>query len=247
MELGGPGVVSSTEFGLAPGGPNPCASLTPTIQEGGSCTLVTSFAPSSLGGRNASLLIESNAVNTPALELNLAGTGVQPKHSLTVNVTGEGSINNLNNPPDFTCTGPSCTGSFEQGTQLTLRGTPASLYRFDGWSGGGCSGTGDCTFTLDNDITVNATFSAFPIARIDGNPTYYFTFGDAYTNASTGSIVRLRNVSFTDDLNLDRPVDITLKGGYESDFASQNGYTSLQGVLTVMGAGSVILHNMIIY
>ncbi len=34
-----------------------------------------------------------------------------------------------------------------------------SLSTFAGWSGGGCSGTGSCTVTINSDITITATFS----------------------------------------------------------------------------------------
>jgi hypothetical protein len=43
--------------------------------------------------------------------------------------------------------------------KVTLTEEPDSGYRFDGWSGGGCSGTGPCTVTMNDDISVAAKFS----------------------------------------------------------------------------------------
>jgi len=43
---------------------------------------------------------------------------------------------------------------------VTLTAAPAADATFDGWSGGGCTGTGPCTVTLTAATTVTATFSA---------------------------------------------------------------------------------------
>ncbi|MCU1349994.1 MAG: hypothetical protein JWO56_3024 [Acidobacteria bacterium] len=50
-------------------------------------------------------------------------------------------------------------GSYASGTQVLLTATAASGSTFAGWSGGGCSGTGSCTVTMNSDITVTATFN----------------------------------------------------------------------------------------
>jgi len=39
---------------------------------------------------------------------------------------------------------------------------------FAGWSGGGCSGTKDCTVTLNSDTTVTATFTLSPDPECTG-------------------------------------------------------------------------------
>jgi len=62
-------------FSVATGGSNPCSSLTPTILPTGSCTIVTTFAPTSAGGKSTTLRIISNASNSPMLDVELSGTG----------------------------------------------------------------------------------------------------------------------------------------------------------------------------
>jgi len=42
---------------------------------------------------------------------------------------------------------------------VTLSAAPANGSTFAGWSGGGCSGTGDCTVTMDDAVAVTATFN----------------------------------------------------------------------------------------
>jgi hypothetical protein len=55
--------------------------------------------------------------------------------------------------------GSTCAVGYPDGTVVTLTATPASGATFDGWSGGGCSGTGTCQVTLTAATTVTATFS----------------------------------------------------------------------------------------
>jgi len=241
-----PYVVSSGNvFAVAPGGPNPCGSLTPLIPEGESCSIVITFTPSLADARSGFLNLVSIAVNSPDLYILFTGTGVLPRHSLTVNIIGSGTINNLNTPPDFSCSSPGCTELFDQGTVLTLRATPSSLFEFSSWSGDGCSGPGDCSLTLNVDTTITATFTAFPLVRVTDNPSDFFSLHEAYSSASDGSTLKVRNVLLTENLNYERPVNVTLKGGLESDFATVNGYTYLQGFLMV-ALGSLTVDNLII-
>lgn len=61
-------------------------------------------------------------------------------------------------PPGIDC-GSTCSHSFENGATVTLAATPARHYRFTGWSGGGCSGTGSCQVTLYSDTEAVAHFA----------------------------------------------------------------------------------------
>lgn len=56
--------------------------------------------------------------------------------------------------------GTRCSYLTQTGTSITLTATPASGSTFEGWSGGGCSGTGTCTVTVNADTTVTAKFNA---------------------------------------------------------------------------------------
>jgi hypothetical protein len=81
-----------------------------------------------------------------------------PIHNLGVSTQGTGSGSVTSSPAGIDC-GADCSGEFEQGTVVTLTATPAPDSVFSGWSGGGCSGTGDCTVTLSGDREVTATFT----------------------------------------------------------------------------------------
>jgi hypothetical protein len=48
---------------------------------------------------------------------------------------------------------------FSPGSQVTLTATPDAGSKFVGWSGGACSGTGDCTVTVNGRVNVVAQFT----------------------------------------------------------------------------------------
>ncbi|MHB8799711.1 MAG: Ig-like domain-containing protein [Thermoanaerobaculia bacterium] len=75
--------------------------------------------------------------------------------SLTVTVVGSGSVSSA--PTGVSCPG-TCENTFPGLSGVTLTAEPAHGSRFAGWAGGGCSGTGTCTVTMDAAKTVSATF-----------------------------------------------------------------------------------------
>jgi photosystem II stability/assembly factor-like uncharacterized protein len=80
-----------------------------------------------------------------------------PIHTLTVTKAGTGNGTVTSSPAGITC-GVTCSASFDYGASVTLTISPATGSTFIGWSGGGCSGTGTCTVTMDAAKTVTATF-----------------------------------------------------------------------------------------
>jgi photosystem II stability/assembly factor-like uncharacterized protein len=78
-----------------------------------------------------------------------------PSLHISKSGTGDGSV--TSNPSGIDC-GSTCTGTYNQGTSVTLTATPSSGSVFAGWSGA-CSGTGDCVVTMDSHKSVTATFN----------------------------------------------------------------------------------------
>jgi len=76
---------------------------------------------------------------------------------LTAAVVGSGTVNSV--PFGIGCP-VDCTESFPFGTVVGLVATPAAGFAFSAWSGGGCSGTGLCSVTVNAATTVTATFVA---------------------------------------------------------------------------------------
>lgn len=78
------------------------------------------------------------------------------KYTLTVSKagTGTGTVTGTG----ITC-GTTCTGYYNAGSIVTLTAAPDAGSAFAGWSGGGCSGTGQCSTTLNTAQTITATFN----------------------------------------------------------------------------------------
>ena len=83
-------------------------------------------------------------------------------HDLTVAKAGTGAGGVTSAPAgstaEQTAARPTCRGPWSTSTA-----TPAAGSAFAGWSGGGCSGTGNCTVTISAAQTVTATFNLSPV------------------------------------------------------------------------------------
>ena len=99
----------------------------------GSCSVTMDFLKS---------VSATFTLNTYALTISRTGTGAGT-------VTGTG----------ISC-GSDCGESFTHGSMVTLTATANGGSSFAGWSGGGCSGVGTCTVTMDAVKSVTATFTA---------------------------------------------------------------------------------------
>jgi uncharacterized repeat protein (TIGR02543 family) len=81
-----------------------------------------------------------------------------PNSTLTVSKTGQGSGTVSSVPPGINC-GSECSENYLDSTAVTLTASADSGFVFEGWSGGGCTGTGTCVVTINGNVTVTATFT----------------------------------------------------------------------------------------
>ena len=79
------------------------------------------------------------------------------QYTLTVTKSGTGNGTVTSTSPGINC-GSTCTASYTEGTNVTLTALADAGSTFVGWSGGGCSGTGPCTISLNSDTTITASF-----------------------------------------------------------------------------------------
>ncbi|HEY5709948.1 MAG TPA: hypothetical protein VIS51_11195 [Solirubrobacterales bacterium] len=82
------------------------------------------------------------------------------KHLLTLTKQGGGAGTVKSSVAGINC-GAACSemaSAYYQGTEVELTATPGKGSAFEGWSGGGCSGTGTCTVTMSEAREVTAEF-----------------------------------------------------------------------------------------
>jgi hypothetical protein len=132
------------------------------------------------------------------------------------------------------------------GSVITLRAEAAPSSNFSGWSGGGCSGNGECTVTLSADTTVRAQFSAArPVKIAENSATIYTSPQQAYNNALDGNTIVSWAQTFDENLNINLPVSVQLKGGYDTDFVSNDNMSVIKGKV-VISNGAVTVDRIVI-
>ncbi len=105
---------------------------------------------------------DSTNGNTCTVTMNSSRTVVatftlsNAHYILNVTVYGSGTVTSTDG--FINCPG-TCSHYYLSGTQVTLNATPAQGWRFAGWDGGSCSGTGPCNLVMTHDWYMQATFT----------------------------------------------------------------------------------------
>jgi len=144
---------------------------------------------------------------------------------VTLTGNGGGSVNS--NPSGLNCTSGTCSWNFPINTWVSLLATPDINSTFGGWSGG-CSGSGDCSVYMYSTQNVTATFTANPqTVKIDGDGTCYYSIGSALNSITVpGTIIRIRDQVFTENILMTGSVAVQLVGGYTDDAFTIQGANS---------------------
>ena len=150
----GSGTITSSPAGINCG--NDCSE---SYNQGTSVTLTATPVSGSIftGWNGGGCSGTGNCVVTMNNDLTVTATFQLIQKTLSINKSGTGSGNITSSPAGINC-GSDCSETYNQGTSVTLTATPVSGSTFSGWSGGNCSGTGNCVVTMNNDLTVTATF-----------------------------------------------------------------------------------------
>jgi hypothetical protein len=139
---------------------------------------------------------------------------------------------------------------FNEGASAVLTATPDGDSTFGGWTG--CSSVNDttCHVTMNAAKTVTVNFAAVPPVKILGGSaagfaTLRLAYEAASSNVSTPSTILVRSVTLPDsNLSFDRPISVTVEGGYDKLFSPTNtGISTIQGPLTFNG-GPVTIENL---
>jgi hypothetical protein len=79
------------------------------------------------------------------------------------------------------------------------------------------------------------------IRLIHGNDVHsYSMFNEAYTAAADGDIIQLQAVDIEGPLNLSDPIDVTLRGGYDSVFVLNTLVTFVEGSMEIGGSSGAV-------
>ena len=139
---------------------------------------------------------------------------------LAVNQTGAGSGKVTSSPAGIDC-GSVCSSLIDENTVVLLNATAALGSSFTGWTGGGCSGTGACSVTIDEDKSVTTDFSLDDytltvttehgtVAWSPDKATYHY--GDVVT-LTASPIADYTFSSWSGDANsISNPFDLTIQG-----------------------------------
>jgi hypothetical protein len=129
----GTGTVVSSPTGIECG-----ATCSAEYEEGTEVTLTASpAAGSTFAGWSGSGCLGTGTCKVTMSEAKSVSAefGLVPQHTLTVTVTGNGSVS-ANQGAILGCTssgGPSCEGAYAEGTKVTLTEAPGAHARFTGW------------------------------------------------------------------------------------------------------------------
>lgn len=90
---------------------------------------------------------------------------------------------------------------------------------------------GTDTETKFNYISVNTCQT--PVRTGITNPTYFSNIQSAYNVADDGGIIQSIASEFTEDININRNITLTLDGGYDCNYTTKVGNTVLRGNISV--------------
>jgi len=171
----------------------------------------------------------SDVVASKAYALHIVGPAVS-QHQLSVDATGPGGVSG--NGIDCTANTGTCNVMLDDGTAVALSAAPGTGAVFNGWTGGYCSGTGTCSFSLTQDSTVGATF------------TQQYSLSVAKSGGGTGTVSGNGiDCGAVCSLNLDAgtAVSLTATADSSSVFTGWSGDCSGTGLCTTtMNAGHTV-------
>ena len=146
--------------------------------------------------------------------------------------TGSGTVTCA--PGDIACN-TGCSARFDIGARVTLTAINSEYSIFKGW-GGDCSGTAQCCLIMDRDKAVSATFDKDTAhsVRLDTAPiSYYPSLFSAYLAAPASATIEAFGTEFLERLVFNQRKVVTIKGGYDGEYASDTGVTRIKGNMII--------------
>jgi YD repeat-containing protein len=241
-----------------------------TLTPSASCSIQSAFSPATIGGKSGNIQLSFSDPSSLTLTIPLSGTGTDSENLVTplsiafgnvgiatisvgqtVTITNGGNINLVTgalsitgtDSADFqiltpdTCSGQSIMPSGTCSAQVVF--APASV--------------GDKSASLSipsNDITnptvaVSLTGTGVYYIRISrAQPAYFTTLQAAYDAAADGEVIQVQAATLVENVNFNHNISVTVDGGYDSNFITNDGgVTLIKGSLQT-SAGTADIKNV---
>ena len=144
---------------------------------------------------------------------------------------------------------PDCSAGcqYDDGTIATLSANENTGYSFSDWAGCDSPSNNTCMMTMDADKSITANFQACaqPVRIAGTTPVYYSSLQAAYDAAVDGDTIQIQALSFTEDLNINLVKSVTLEGGYDCNYSTVIGNTTLNGNMTISD-GTITTGNFVL-
>lgn len=196
-----------------------------------SATAPTSYTFASFGQKTLYAWVRDASGNISATAFANLAVG----NPLTLTIAGSGTGSTGGGLP---CTSGTCSAAYAAGTSLNILATAGPGSFFAGWSGA-CGGTGNCATTANSPAYLVATFMLTLNVRNLNSGDTFLPLQAAYNAAGSGDTLQSRAVTFIEELLFNRPVEITIRGGYDSGYQSVGGTSTVQGKVVIQ-SGSLI-------
>jgi hypothetical protein len=169
-----------------------------------------------------------------------SGTPAPSNQQISVikNGNGTGSVTTI--PAGIVCNSNACSADYYLGSTVVISALPGSASSIGPWAGD-CSGTGACSVAMTASRSATANFLLSNTVQLGADK--YGSLSGAYAVAPAQSVIQTREVTFIEDLTLNRAIPVTIKGGCDSTFASCSGYTTINGTLTIR-KGSLVAERL---
>lgn len=165
---------------------------------------------------------------------------------------GGGTIGSNLPLPGLVFSNGTYAASVNGGTTVTLTPYHDAYSVFTGWAGDVCNNqsTADCTFVMNGNVNVTANFDKQHLFKIAGRGVYDDILQNIYNQALAGeTIMAMSGVAPAYDtglfLNMTAGTgnSVTVVGGYDADYQTATGVTTLQGRVNLK-AGKVVFKNI---
>lgn len=147
--------------------------------------------------------------------------------------SGNGSINS--DPSGISCikgSSTGCSASFSSGESITLTAVPeATTSVFSGWSDA-CT-TIPCIISMDANKKATATFTLAPQVKNRRTGESYNNLATAYSEAKSGDTIMALSTLPAAGLNLNKPTNLIIEGGYDAAYSTCIGLTPVLGRVNV--------------